>query len=195
MEPVEFEAEIQALMDEAQEKRQKFLQRIVSAQQGIEAIDQEIAAYAMTLNNWRQRHGIERSIAIPARDLEIVNDLRQLSTRGMLLYWADEHDGKLVVNDMVKAVTSASLFQDKEQAAATLYATLGRSAEWFEKLGRGRYHRLLAPAPSEPEDNWSDMPPELEEEPSEEEVSDGPTPEDEAYAFLARREEEAELVS
>lgn len=154
MDELTFEGEIKALIDEAEAEREKMYQRVANAQRNIQTIDARIAAYKTTLDGHRRRYGLDRAEVVSSSGLEVARAMSGFSTKDMLAYWADQHGGELVVNELVTAASAAGLFQDKEQAASTFYAALGRIDD-FEKLGRGRYRRI---APRTGEDNKSGGP-------------------------------------
>lgn len=133
-----FEQEIMALIADAEEERRKLLQRIANAERAIVGIDGKLNAYQTTLAGYRQKYGVKEQDLILEADRDLVESMRSLGTREMLIAWARAHRGDLVVNDMVKAATAAELFHDREQAAGTLYATLSRMSG-TEKVARGHY--------------------------------------------------------
>lgn len=134
------EDEIRALIQEAQEERQKLQRRILSAQRAIEAIDQKLAAFQVTLNALLDRYGLERDRPTVFVDPALAAEFRGMAPKEMLLRWAEQHGGEVVMNEACKFLAAAGLFTDDRQAAGTLFSTIKRMPD-FERVDRGVYRK------------------------------------------------------
>ena len=63
-----------------------------------------------------------------------------LGPTDLVEYWADAHDGKVVVKDLVREAIDAGVFTQYRIASASIYTVLRRKS--FEKVGPGHFSRV-----------------------------------------------------
>ena len=151
MEQKTWEQETLELIAEAEQDRNKAVQRVEVARKTAEIAENVVEGLKLALNRYRQHYGLP-PLAIPAAP-ELAAELSHLDPRGLIDRWADTHSGKVVMKELCNAVVQAGQYKDARQAAGSLYSTVKRMPGYMW-VARGVYQRKGAiPLLNEPTSN------------------------------------------
>ena len=137
-----WEQETLELIAEAEQDRNKALQRVEAAQKVADTTANTVEALKTALSRYRHHYGLP-PITVTAAP-EVVAELSHLDPRGLVDHWADIHGGKVVMRDFCKAVVQAGQYKTERLAAGSLYSTVKRMPR-YEKASRGVYQRKTPP--------------------------------------------------
>ena len=139
----DWEEETLALIEEMKQDREKADQRRRNAERQVQKLDTDIAAGHQMVDRYRAKYGLGKS-GLPIVSPEQAKEYHGLGTKQMIIRWAGEHNGEIVMREMCQFLAATRLFKDAQQAAGSLYSAINRMPE-FEKLGRGVYRQKMAP--------------------------------------------------
>ena len=138
MEQKTWEQETLELIAEAEQDRNKAIQRVEAARKTAQTAENVVEALKLALNRYRQHYGLP-PLAIPAAP-ELAAALSHLDPRALIDHWSDTHNGKVVMKELCNAVVQAGQYKDARQAAGSLYSTVKRMPG-YAKAARGVYQR------------------------------------------------------
>ncbi len=143
-----FEEKIQVLITKAESQRQEAHERYErELQQALEAVDQRIEHYVCTLNDYLAENGLPTMQATPPWQSALIERLKDASYRQMLSIWADDHDGLVVMRELINAVTEAGIFDKRNKAHRSLYSavSVAKKKGTFERVSDGVYQKCPIP--------------------------------------------------
>jgi hypothetical protein len=132
-----FEREVAYLVQALRRERDELKHQASAAHQAIESLNDKlnILQEALAIYN-------EHSQSSPAFK-ETNNDLRMsfsgLSTKKMLVQMAKENSGVLDGVQACHILVKAGMFKDYRNASSTVYSTLSRNPEIFQRIGKAKY--------------------------------------------------------
>jgi hypothetical protein len=134
-----WEVETRKIVEELRRDRLKAEQRRLAAERQVAEFDTQIAVLERTIDQQRAKLGLGKAPLVVSP--QAAQPYKSISPKEMLFKWADDHGGELVMNDAAQFLAAAGLFTDPQQAAGTLYPTIRRMEDEFEKVTRGVYRR------------------------------------------------------
>ena len=138
MEQTTWEQETLELIVEAEQDRNKAVQRVEGARKTAQTAENVVEALKLALNRYRQHYGLP-PLAIPAAP-ELAAALTHLDPRALIDHWSDTHNGKVVMKELCNAVVQAGQYTNQRQAAGSLYSTMKRMPR-FAWVARGVFQR------------------------------------------------------
>lgn len=135
----DWEGETLELIREAEQDKEKAVQRLESAKNSITAVDNKIQAMHITLNAYRRKYGVSQAVEISETLVAVYSGM---TPSEMLNHEADTHDEEVIMNRLIHDVVAAGAFTNIEQARSTLYRTISRHMEEFWKIEPGQYLRV-----------------------------------------------------
>ena len=105
--------------------------------------EQAIAHWRFALEDYRKAHDLpmEADYHRPALAAEYAH----MTPTELVYYWADKHNGEVVVKGLAKVGMKAGIFKDYRSASGSIYSVAMRKN--FIKLGPGHFKR---PPPASP---------------------------------------------
>jgi hypothetical protein len=133
-----WEQETLELIAEAEQDRNKAVQRVEIARRLAETAENTVEALKVALRRYRQHYGLP-PLAVPAAP-GVVTQLSHLDPKGLIDHWADTHGGKVIMKELCNAVVQAGQYKDQRQAAGSLYSTVKRMPR-YAWVTRGIFQR------------------------------------------------------
>ncbi len=141
MDSTDFEREIQMLISELDKERDKIEQRLVACQRELATIEHKIGTLQETLGIYREHHGLPQPVV--AIDERLRERFAGMSIKDMLVTMAQEQAGSLDAPRACRTLVQIGVFKDYRNASGSVYPTLIRNPDLFEKISRGQY-RLVS---------------------------------------------------
>ena len=115
-----------------------------SAERRLEAIrseimeeDRAVEHWRFALEDYRKSHGLPVRPLVPSPVLGA--EYYGKGPTELIQYWADKHEGEVVVKELAKVAFNAGLFPNYRNASSSIYAVVKRKG--YERLGPGRFRR------------------------------------------------------
>ena len=113
----------------------------MSAQESIKKEDQAIEHMSFCLEEYRRECGM------PARSENIVpalvDEYSHLRPVEVIHYWADRHNGDVIIKELTRTLRDAGVFTDPRAASATIHTAASRDAA-FRKIKPGHFRKDIA---------------------------------------------------
>ena len=113
-----------------------------SAERRLEAIrneimeeDRAVEHWRFVLQDYRKSHGLPVRPSNPSPVLEA--EFYAKGPTELVQYWADRHEGEVVVKELAKVAFNAGLFSKYRNASSSIYAVVKRKG--YKRVGPGRF--------------------------------------------------------
>ena len=102
-----------------------------------EMIEEEQAAehWRFALQDYRKSHGLSPCPSSPSPVVE--DEYSRMGPTELVEYWANKHDGEVVVKDLTNAAFAAGAFSDRRHGGSMIYAVVKRKG----RVGRGHFKK------------------------------------------------------
>ncbi len=131
-------------MTETDAPREEVTQKLLHYEQ---LVTQELPQMDRLLGEYHQRHlALKARVAILERRLaRLVGDEGTQTVGEVILDWAEEHEGVVVMRELLCQLRATDTFSSPDQASKTVYRTVKRLVQrgQLQKLCRGKYWRVL----------------------------------------------------
>jgi hypothetical protein len=134
-----WERETLELLRESQLEASRLEQKLIQLQRQAADATKRLDSIQQTLDAYRAKHG-RSALSASALDKQLATIYEGLNPKQMVLHWAEDHDGLVVMTEMTGTLATAGLFTDKRHADGVLYPVVRRTPG-FEKVGRGIYRK------------------------------------------------------
>ncbi len=104
-----------------------------------EMIEEEQAAehWRFALQDYRKSHGLSPCPSSPSPVVE--DEYSRMGPTELVEYWANKHDGEVVVKDLTNAAFAAGAFSDRRHGGSMIYAVVKRKG--YKRVGRGHFKK------------------------------------------------------
>ena len=99
--------------------------------------EQAVEHWRFVLQDYRKSHGLSPQPPNPSPVLEA--EYSHMGPTELVEYWANKHDGEVVVKDLTKVAVNAGVFSDKRHGASMIYAVVKRKG--FKRIGPGHFKK------------------------------------------------------
>jgi hypothetical protein len=90
------------------------------------------------LDDYRKAHGL--SPMSYATNQMIPSEFGHMGPTDLTQYWADGHDGEVVIKDIAKVAVNVGIFPNYRHASSSIYAVVKRKG--FKKVGPGHFKKM-----------------------------------------------------
>ena len=130
-----WEQETLMLIHDAEEEKRRAERRVESAKQDVQKCVVEVQALHATLERYRRKYGMPSGSI--ERSLVLESEYSTLTPWEMCRWWAQKHDGNVIMKELCRDAVAAGMYKDYQQAAGTFYSLVHRKQ--VEKRARGHY--------------------------------------------------------
>jgi hypothetical protein len=140
-----FKQGIQVLIDKAEAQREEVRERYArELAEALATIDAKIEHYRCTLNDYLVDNGLTAEIPVNGAGVDydaLLKRMKSQSYRQRLKLWSDAHGNRIVMKDLVNAVTKAGFVDKRMEAHRAFYSAMAfaLSKGDFEKVEPGIY--------------------------------------------------------
>ena len=107
-------------------------------------IQKELAEEREAVQHWIFAYrDYMKSQGLPCRNLTassvVEPEYAHMGPTDLVQYWADKHDGEIVVKELAKLAVDARMFPNYRHASSTIYAVVKRKG--YDKVGPGHFKK------------------------------------------------------
>ena len=111
--------------------------KLATARNEMIEAEQATEHWRFALQDYRKSHGLPPQPPNPSPILEA--EYSHMGPTELVEYWANKHDGNVVVKDLTDVAVNAGVFSDKRHGVSMIYTVVKRKG--FKKVGPGHFKR------------------------------------------------------
>ena len=140
----DFELQIKQTIVELKGKKREAERRLKCAEEAVDDLGNRLTIWEEALAEYQERHGLPVE-SLSSTVESTASGYASLGPTQMVERWASEHDGEVVVKDLVKTVLHAGAYKKYRTAYNVITATVKRRKE-SQQIGPGRFRLVQRPA-------------------------------------------------
>ena len=100
--------------------------------------EQAVDHWRFALEDYRRSHGLPPRPLNPSPILEA--EYSHMGPTELVEYWANKHDGEVMVKDLTKVAVNAGVFSDRRHGSSMIYAVVRRKG--YRRIGPGHFKKM-----------------------------------------------------
>ena len=129
---------ILARLHKHKETKRSAEMKLYVIQREITEANEAIVHAEFFLDDYRKAHGLDPMVYVANQ--MISPEFAHMGPTDLVQYWANEHNGEVVIKDLSKVAVNAGIFPNYRNASSSIYAVVKRKG--FKKVGPGHFKKM-----------------------------------------------------
>ena len=112
--------------------------RMEAARHEITEAEEAVNHWQFVLEDYRKSHGLPSQASTPSPVLEA--EYSHMGPTELVEYWANKHDGEVVVKDLAKVAVNSGVCSDRRIGASMIYAVVKRKG--YTRIAPGHFKKM-----------------------------------------------------
>ena len=123
-------------LHECESEKQTVERKLESARFALVEKEEAIAHWQFALADYRKAHDLPM---LPYHNAVLSEEYAHMAPTELVYYWADKHNGEVIIKGLAKAAIAAGIFKNYRTASSSIYSVLKRKN--LIKVGPGHFKK------------------------------------------------------